>query len=72
MPAPVMKQVFSSGVDEIGYDPETGDLYVRWKSGKTSVYAGVPEDTATETINSWSIGATLRSDIQPNYQHRYV
>jgi len=71
MPAE-MKSVFSSHVEEIGYDEETGDLIVVWKSGKTSAYAGVPDELARRTMNAASIGSALRDDIKPNFAHRYI
>lgn len=69
---PVMREVFSSNVERIGHDAETGELYVGWKGGKTSVYTGVPADVADSVMNDWSVGKAVRSQIQPAYAHRYV
>ena len=41
MPPP-MRSVFSSHVDRVGHDAQTGELFVQWDTGKTSVYTGVP------------------------------
>ena len=68
---PVMRSVFSSHVDRIGHDPETGELHVTWDSGKTSVYEGVPADVAHSMMNSWSVGTALRDQVKPNFKHRY-
>lgn len=69
-----MKPVFSSMVSEVGYDPDTNELLVKWaKSGKTSGYAGVPEDIANDLAQGRiaSVGQFLISDIKNQYAHRY-
>lgn len=67
-----MKSVFSSNVDEIGYDEEKSELVVVWKGGKTSIYSGVPQIVAEQTMNDWSVGKAISSNIKPNYSHRYA
>jgi hypothetical protein len=69
---PVMRSVYSSHVNRIGYDNETGELHVQWDSGKTSVYSGVPAQLADETMNSWSVGKSLSTSIKPTFPHRYL
>ena len=65
-----MREVYSSTVERIGY--EDGVLRVEWaKSGKVSLYHGVPEKLANEVMNAPSIGSALRSLIQPGYRHAY-
>jgi hypothetical protein len=68
-----MKSVFSSSVSEVGYDPDTGELLVRWNNGRTSAYAGVSEDEANSLAEGKiaSVGQYLNSEIKPNYSHRY-
>ena len=66
------RSVFSSNVSQIGYDEETSELWVEWNSGKTSVYSGVPAKLATDTMNSWSVGSSLASDIKNKFAHRYA
>ena len=67
---PDMRPVYSSVVDEIGY--EDGALFVRWsRGGKISVYEGVPADLAAQVRNAPSIGKALREQIQDAYKHRY-
>lgn len=64
------KSVFSSMVTEVGYDEEKAELYVTWKkSGKTSVYAGVPEGVAFDLSNAPSVGQMVITEIKPYYQH---
>lgn len=65
------KSVFSSNVSEIGYDPDTQELLVRWNSGKVSAYKGATEDEAQQAANAPSVGQFLNSEIKPNYSHRY-
>lgn len=71
MARPVMQSVHSTHVDRIGYAADTGELYVQWQGGKTSVYSGVPSGVAHDVTNAWSVGQAVREQIIPNYQHRY-
>ena len=65
------KSVYSSHVDTVSYDDETQELSVKWDTGKTSVYAGVPPDTASQVMNSWSVGTALHQAVKGKYEHRY-
>lgn len=71
MAAPVMQSVYSSNVNRVGHDPETGELHVQWQGGKTSIYSGVPAALASDVAQSWSVGKAVREQIIPNYEHRY-
>ena len=67
---PWSKNVFSSMVSAVAYDEEKAELMVTWaKSGKTSVYAGVPEGVALDLSNAPSVGQMVNSEIKPYYQH---
>ncbi len=66
------RNVFSSMVNEIGWDDETSDLIVTWNNGRKSAYAGVSEDVALALSNAPSVGNMINSEIKPNYQHRYL
>lgn len=68
---PEMKPVYSSTVTAVGHDPETGELYVTWKGGRTSIYEGVPAKVAADVQNSWSVGQAVR-EIRDQYPHRYA
>lgn len=70
MVVPELKPVFSSHIEAVGWDD--GVLYVRWLSGKTSAYQGVPADVAEKAVNNWSVGEFIRTEIKPNYRHQYV
>jgi hypothetical protein len=71
MPAE-MRDVYSSHVNRIGHDPDSGDLIVEWDSGKTSAYEGVPADIAKKVITNWSVGGALHELVKPTYKHRYL
>ncbi len=68
---PPMTQVHSTHVDRVGYDADTQELHVTWKNGKTSVYSGVPAQTADAARTAWSVGQFVQSEIIPNFPHRY-
>jgi hypothetical protein len=69
---PVMRSVFSSHVNRVGHDPETGDLHVEWDNGKTSIYSGVPPALADDVSNAWSVGKALHGQIKGKFPHRYA
>lgn len=66
-----MRNVFSSRVNMVGHDPETNQLVVQWKRGKTSIYDGVPADLAFQVMNAPSVGQAIHNQIKPKYAHRY-
>jgi len=69
---PTMQPVFSSTVAEIGHDPETKELHVKWKNGKTSIYSGVDADKARSVTNAWSINGALNEMVKDQHDHRYL
>lgn len=66
------QSVFSSNVESIGFDSNTEELLVTWKSGKVSAYASVPEEVALQCANAPSVGSFLNAQIKNQYSHRYV
>ena len=62
-------QVFSSMASEVGYDADTSELFVKWTSGKMSVYSGVPPEVAREAATSFSVGQFLNSAVKGKYPH---
>jgi hypothetical protein len=64
------RSVFSSSVSQVGYDEETGEMLVTWKSGKVSAYK-VDEATADEASRAASVGSYINDEIKPNAAHRY-
>ena len=66
------KSVYSSNVQEVGYDPDTKELYITWTRGKQSIYSGVPEELAVDLSNAPSVGSMLNAEVKPFYSHRYA
>jgi len=66
------KAVYSSNVQEVGYNDETKELLIVWTRGKRSVYSGVPEELAVQLVNAPSVGSMLNAEIKPYYAHRYA
>jgi hypothetical protein len=68
---PEMKWVDSTNVESIGYDGETMELHVRFKSGPVMyIYVNVPESTFDDLMAAPSKGSYLNREIKPNYQFR--
>jgi hypothetical protein len=65
------KSVYSSHVDTVSHNDETNELTVRWDTGKTSVYSGVPANLAKEVMDAWSVGTALHNQIKGKYDHHY-
>ena len=66
------KSVYSSNVQEVGYDPDTKELYITWTRGKQSIYSGVPEELAVDLSNAPSVGTMLNQEVKNYYPHRYA
>lgn len=77
MAVPAMRRVFSSHVDAIGYDEDTGELHVRFQParnnvGRTAVYQGVPVDVARDVMAAPSIGQALHTSIRGQFPFGYL
>lgn len=66
-----MKKVFSSTVNEIGYDEEAKELVVAFKNG-TYAYSGVDPATADSVIRAPSVGSAIHSEIKGKFPTRKV
>jgi KTSC domain-containing protein len=64
--------VYSSHIDEIGYDAETRRLIVRWQSGAETVYEGVPYSKAQLVWSAPSVGEALHRHIRGQHDFRTV
>ena len=75
MPQPTMRSVFSSMVNRIGYDPETGDLHVEFNNhgrmGRHAVYHDVPPGVADSVLKAPSIGSALNQAIKGSFKFSY-
>ena len=63
-----MQPVKSSNIEAIGYDDKQCDLFVRFHTGATYVYHGVPVDVFRQLMNSDSKGRYLNRIIKPSYR----
>ena len=72
MPRPTMKQVFSSHVHALGYDPESRELHVNYKGGGTYVYKDVDAAKARQVMHSGSIGKALHQHVRGQHDHEVL
>ena len=72
MPEPPMEYVSSSNVEQVGYDPESRELWVRFLSGDTYVYSNVDEGTHQSLITASSVGSYLNRAIKGAFDYRKV
>ena len=76
MSLPEMQRVSSSHVWDVGHDPETQTLFVRFKpsvkhpAGRLVQYLGVDADTAQRVIDAPSIGQALNSFVKGVFEMR--
>jgi len=63
-----MTPVVSRSVAEIGYDPVTRDLHVRFHSASTYyIYRGVPPDVFQRLLAAASKGSFVNTEIKTSY-----
>jgi hypothetical protein len=70
MTEPQMEWVDSSNIEQIGYDEDNRDLWIRFKSGDTYIYSDVPSATYEDIMRADSKGSYLNREIKPNYSYR--
>jgi hypothetical protein len=70
MAAVEMVLVISSVLEAVGFDPDHGELHVRFRDGGTYVYAGVPERVFRELLEAGSKGGFFANVIKPGYACR--
>lgn len=61
--------VSSSNVAAVGYDADTQELEVAFKSGGVYRYHGVPAGVAAALMDANSIGSYLAGNIKGVYRH---
>ena len=66
------KQVYSSMVQEIGWDDEAGELTVTFNNGQTYAYTGTDEGLAIEGSKAPSVGQWVNTELKGKYQFRRV
>ena len=64
------KDVYSSNVQNVGYDDATKEMIVTFKSGRRYAYAGVPEALAVQLSLAPSVGTMLNEEIKGVFPFR--
>lgn len=66
---PEMTYVDSSNIEAIGYDDATQELHVRFLSGATYIYKGVPRQIFDDLMQAPSKGSFLNREVKGVYQY---
>lgn len=66
------KSVESSTLRSVAHDSETNTLEVKFKTGKTYQYDGVPSGLYNDLMSAPSAGKFLANHIKGTYTHREV
>jgi len=64
-----MQYVDSSNIEAIGHDAGAQELHVRFLSGDTYVYHGVPQEIYNQLMDAPSKGSYLNRVIKENYEY---
>jgi hypothetical protein len=67
-----MKPVTSSNIAEVGYDPQSLTLGVRFTNGSLYHYAGVTPEKHAEFVGAESIGKHFGAQIRGKYEHSRI
>lgn len=62
-----MKPVTSSNISEVGHDPETNTLHVKFKNGGHYMYNGVSADEHDALLAADSIGSHFHTHVKSRY-----
>jgi hypothetical protein len=68
---PEMRKVFSSHINSVGYDDETGELHVEFANGSHGHYADVPPEVAGQVLSAPSIGMELHRTVRGRHSFAY-
>lgn len=63
-----MKEVKSSNIAAVGYDEHTQVLTIKFKSGGTFKYAGVPKSAHDAFVGADSLGKYFHKHIRNGYR----
>lgn len=72
MSLPEMTKVSSSNIDEIGYDEENQEVYVRFLNGSLYVYKGVPNFEYQNLLEAPSHGSYLNRNFKNVYPYERI
>ena len=68
---PTIRRIESSSVDAVGYDPDSGKLYVRFVGpGRAYAYYGVPTSVYDAFMAADSKGRFVNTHIKGRYEYR--
>jgi len=67
-----MQPVESSNVAEIGHDPETQKLHIRFKDGSLHEYSDVPAETHEELMMADSKGRYVHENLKDRFDHARI
>jgi len=71
-PASINYKVESSLIEAIGYDPEYGDLYIKFHSGTTYMYENVETEVFEDFKKAESKGKYFQANIKDEYDYHQV
>ncbi|OMF40338.1 KTSC domain-containing protein [Paenibacillus peoriae] len=64
------QSVNSSNMDSVAYDADSSTLYVRFNSGATYSYSGVPQSEYNGLMSASSHGTYLNAHIKGSYPYQ--
>ena len=62
-----MTPVASSNIEAVGFDEDLSQLHIRFHSGQTYIYDGVPRDLFEDLMMAASLGSFFNREIKPNF-----
>ena len=65
-----MKSVTSTNIQEIGHDPKTNTLAIRFKDGGLYHYEGVEAKAAEAMMGAKSVGSHFHAHIKGKHAHK--
>jgi lysyl-tRNA synthetase class 2 len=66
------RRVSSSSIAEVGYNPSTSTLAIRFHNGREYWYADVPSATLEALLSASSIGAFFQAEIRDSYPFQRI
>lgn len=67
-----LKEVQSSNLSHVGYSPDSREMVVRFKSGGTYKYSGVPPEAHSAFMAADSKGGHFAKNISGKYKHEKI
>lgn len=67
-----LSPVDSSNIEAVGFDPDAGELHVRFKGGKTYCYSGRTQAEHDALVQADSIGAHFHKHLRGAKEFRQL